>query len=162
VRGVSDGTEIERKFLVADPPPDLESHPHSHVQQGYVAVDPAGVEVRIRRRDEQTVLTIKGGSGRTRSEEEMEISRERFARLWDLTTGRRVDKTRYEIPAPGGLTIELDVYHGPLDGLLTAEIEFGSEAQADAFSAPDWFGRDVTGEDAYKNRRLAVDGRPPA
>ncbi len=157
---MSGGTEIERKFLVADPPPDLERHAHSHVQQGYVAVDPAGVEVRVRRRDERTVLTVKGGSGRSRSEEEMEISGERFARLWDLTAGRRVDKTRYEIPAGGGLTIELDVYHGPLEGLLTAEVEFGSEAQADAFSAPDWFGRDVTGEEAYKNRRLAVDGRP--
>ena len=159
---MSEGREIERKFLVVDPPPDLERHPHSHVQQGYVAIDPAGVEVRIRRRDEQTVLTIKRGSGRSRAEEEMEIGDERFGRLWGLTQGRRVDKTRYEIPADGGLTIELDVYHGPLDGLMTAEVEFGSEAQADAFSAPDWFGRDVTGEDAYKNRRLAVAGRPPA
>ena len=157
---MSEGREIERKFLVADPPPDLERHPRSHLQQGYLAVDPVGIEVRIRRRDEQTTLTIKGGRGRARAEEEMEISRERFARLWDLTAGRRVEKTRYEIPADGGLTIELDVYHGPLEGLLTAEVEFGSEAQADTFSAPDWFGRDVTGDDAYKNRRLAVDGRP--
>ncbi len=158
---MSDGREIERKFLVGDPPPDLERHPRSQLQQGYVAIDPAGIEVRIRRRDEQTTLTIKRGSGRSRAEEEMEIGAERFGRLWDLTQGRRVEKTRYEIPADGGLTIELDVYHGPLDGLSTAEVEFGSEAQADAFTAPDWFGREVTGDDAYKNRRLAVDGRPP-
>lgn len=158
---MSDGREIERKFLVGDPPPDLERHPRSQLQQGYVAIDPAGIEVRIRRRDEETTLTIKGGSGRSRAEEEMDIGAERFGRLWDLTQGRRVEKTRYEIPADGGLTIELDVYHGPLDGLSTAEVEFGSEAQADAFTAPDWFGREVTGDDAYKNRRLAVDGRPP-
>lgn len=157
---MSKGREIERKFLVGDPPPDLERHPRSHLQQGYLAIDPAGIEVRIRRRDEQTTLTIKGGGGRSRAEEEMEIGSERFVRLWDLTEGRRVEKTRYEVPGEGGLTIELDVYHGPLDGLVTAEVEFGSEAQADAFSGPDWLVREVTGDDAYKNRRLAVDGRP--
>jgi adenylate cyclase len=160
VTAVTGSLEIERKFLVSRRPADLERHPHSNLDQGYVALDPAGVEVRIRRQDGEATLTIKGGRGRSRTEEEVAIDPERFERMWALTERRRVAKTRYRIAAGAGLTIELDVYHGPLDGLLTAEVEFGSEAQADAFTAPNWFGREVTGVDAYNNRRLAVDGRP--
>jgi adenylate cyclase len=152
--------EIERKFLIPSPPPGLERFPSSHIEQAYVAIDPAGTEVRIRRRDDDTTLTIKGGRGRSRAEEELELDPERFARLWELAGGRCLTKTRYEIPADGGLTIELDVYDGRLAGLITAEVEFPSEQDADEFVPPDWFGAEVTEEDAYKNQRLAVDGRP--
>ena len=152
--------EIERKFLIPTSPPDLEDFPCSRIEQAYVAVDPAGTEVRIRRRTERTNLTIKGGRGRSRAEEELEIDSGRFARLWQLSDGRCLEKTRYEIPTSGGLTIELDVYGGDLEGLVTAEVEFDSPEAAERFVAPSWFGREVTEDDAYKNRRLAVDGRP--
>jgi adenylate cyclase len=71
-----------------------------------------------------------------------------------------VEKTRYEIPASDGLLIELDVYAGQLEGLITAEVEFSSDAEAERFLAPDWLGREVTEDAAYKNRRLASDGLP--
>jgi adenylate cyclase len=45
--------------------------------------------------------------------------------LWRLTVGRRLEKTRYRIPL-GRLTIELDVFHGKLRGLIVAEVEFAS------------------------------------
>jgi len=152
--------EIERKFLIPTPPPDLEHFPCSRIEQAYVAIDDAGTEVRIRRRAGETTLTIKGGRGRSRAEEEMEIDAERFARLWELSGGRSLEKTRYELPSAGGLTIELDVYEGGLDGLIIAEVEFASAEAADDFEPLPWFGREVTDDDAYKNRRLAVDGRP--
>jgi adenylate cyclase len=152
--------EIERKFLVRDLPPDLERFPSSRIEQAYVAIDPAGTEVRIRRRAGETTLTIKGGRGRVRAEEELEIDPQRFARLRELSAGRGLEKTRYELPTEGGLTIELDVYAGRLEGLLTVEVEFASAQDAERFVAPPWFGLEVTDDDAYKNRRLAVDGRP--
>ena len=95
-----------------------------------------------------------------RLEEELEIDARRFAALWPLTRGRRVQKTRYLIPAAGELRIELDVYHGQLNGLLTAEIEFDSPAAAAAFTAPAWLGRDVTDDARYKNKHLATHGVP--
>jgi adenylate cyclase len=95
-----------------------------------------------------------------RVEEEIEIEADRFERLWPLTEGRRIEKTRYEIPLDDGLVIELDVYTGGLDGLVTAEVEFGSEEAAEAFEAPDWLGPDVTEDLRYKNQRLARDGAP--
>jgi len=154
--------EIERKFLIPAAPPELERFPSSRIEQGYVAIDPLGTEVRVRRRGAVATLTVKGGRGRSRAEEEIELDDERFAHLWELSAGRCLAKTRYELPAPGGLTIELDVYEGGLTGLVTAEVEFVSERDADEFVPPAWFGREVTDDDAYKNRRLAVDGVPGA
>jgi adenylate cyclase len=154
------GIEIERKFLVAEPPSDLERWPSTAIEQGYLAVDEDGTEVRVRRRDGRSWLTVKSGAGRVRVEEEVEIEADRFERLWPLTEGRRIEKTRYEIPLDDGLVIELDVYTGGLDGLVTAEVEFGSEETAEGFEAPDWLGPDVTEDLRYKNQRLARDGAP--
>jgi adenylate cyclase len=123
-----------------------------------VAAD--GTEVRVRRRDANAWLTVKSGGGRARVEEEIQIDGERFERLWPLTEGRRIEKTRYEIPVGDDLVIELDVYAGDLDGLVIAEVEFDSEEAADAFAAPDWLGPDVTEDVRYKNQRLARDGAP--
>jgi adenylate cyclase len=114
----------------------------------------------VRRRGGRSYLTVKSGGGRVRVEEEIEIDDGRFERLWPLTEGRRIEKTRYEVPAGDGLTIELDVYTGDLDGLVTAEVEFDSEDAADAFTAPEWLGEDITEDKRYKNQRLAVDGAP--
>ena len=75
---------------------------------------------------------------------------------------RRVEKTRYKGGLSGGLQFELDVFHGELDGLLLVEVEFASVDAANQFSAPDWFGQDVTSNKGYKNKALAVKGRPRA
>jgi len=125
-----------------------------------VAIAADGTEVRVRRRRGKAELTIKSGGGRARAEEEIAIEADRFERLWPLTEGRRIEKTRYEIDAGDGATIELDVYAGALDGLAVAEVEFDSDAAADAFDPPDWFGAEVTDDARYKNQRLACDGAP--
>ena len=41
-----------------------------------------------------------------------------------------------------------------------AELEFPDEDAARGFEPPAWLGREVTEDDAYKNRALAVEGRP--
>lgn len=152
--------EIERKFLVPELPPVLEQSRSTRIEQGYLAIADDGTEVRVRRRDGATVLTVKGGSGRSRLEEEIAIDTERFARLWPLTEGRRLEKTRHLIPAGAGLTIELDVYSGGLAGLIVAEVEFGSEDAADAFEPPAWLGSEVTNDARFKNQNLACEGAP--
>jgi adenylate cyclase len=152
--------EIERKFLVAEPPADLERWPSTAIDQGYLAITDDRPEVRIRRRAGQAWLTVKSGGGRVRVEEEIEIDADRFERLWPLTEGLRIEKTRYEIDAGDGRIIELDVYGGGLDGLVTAEVEFDSDEAAEAFAPPAWLGDDVTEDVRYKNQRLARDGAP--
>ena len=152
------GQEIERKFLVEDRPQDLDDHPHDTIEQGYVAIDETA-EVRVRRRGGDCTLTVKSRPARTRVEEELPIEEERFKRLWALAEGRRISKTRYLV-AHGGATVEVDEYHGELDGLRTAEVEFASEADSDAFTPPAWVGREVTGDPRYANQTLATRGRP--
>lgn len=159
---MSAAVEIERKFLVTALPGDLDRHPARPIRQGYLAIESGGSEVRIRQIGEDTVLTVKRGGGRTRLEEEVAISADAFARLWPLTQGRRVEKVRHVLPAGDALVLELDVYEGDLAGLVVAEVEFATEAAADAWVAPPWLGAEVTDDERYKNHRLAVDGAPPA
>jgi adenylate cyclase len=147
--------EIERKFLVEEVPEDVGLAPSRRIDQGYVALD-EGAEVRVRRHGDDLWLTIKGAGGLARVEEEVPLRPEQFDALWPLTDGRRIEKTRHELPDG----VEVDVYEGTLAGLVVAEIEFGSEDESAAFEPPDWFGAEVTDDSRYKNRALAVDGRP--
>jgi CYTH domain-containing protein len=144
---------------VLEAPPDgLDERPHDRVEQGYVALDDAGAEVRVRRKGDKRTLTIKSAPGLVRVEEELPLDEARFASLWALTEGRRVVKTRHLVPVGDDLTAEVDVYEGPLAGLVTAEVEFPSEDASAAFDPPDWLGREVTGDPRYANRALAVNG----
>ena len=153
--------EIERKFLVEAVPDDPGGRRSGSIEQGYVAIDADGTEVRIRRRDGASTLTVKSGGGLARVEEELAIDDAAFERLWPLTAGRRIEKVRHVIPTGvPGVEIELDEYRGDLDGLLVAEVEFPDEDAARAFAPPPWFGADVTDDRRFKNQRLAVDGRP--
>jgi len=151
--------EIERKFLVKKLPENLEQYPHEDITEGYLAITGDGTEVRLRQKGNKYFQTVKGGSGKTRFELEVEITKEQFNSLWEATKGKRVEKTRYEIPH-GDRIIELDVYHGNLDGLFSAEIEFSSEAESNKFTAPDWLGEEVTDDKRYKNQNLALHGIP--
>jgi adenylate cyclase len=149
--------EVERKFLVSEPP-NLDDADSEEIDQGYLAIGEDG-EVRLRRKGERLLLTAKRGAGLSREESEVELDGEAFDRLWPLTEGRRLHKRRHVLPHEG-LEIEVDVYAGELDGLVIAEIEFGSEEEARAFEPPDWLGEDVTGDSRYLNETLATEGAP--
>ncbi len=151
--------EIERKFLVKEMPEGLDSFPASEISQGYLAVTDDGTEIRIRRKGTKYYETAKSGRGLSRKEAEVEIGEKAFRSLWPLTGGKRIGKTRYEIPY-GGLVIELDVYSGSLDGLVVAEVEFASEEDSARFTLPDWFGREVTDDKRYANKSLSLYGKP--
>ncbi len=153
--------EIERKFLVAEPPAAAITGSGETFRQGYVALD-GEVSVRVRITDTAAALTVKAGGGLSRTEVELPISAAQAEALWAHTAGRRIDKVRYRVPLgqPAGHVADLDVYGGELGGLCTVEVEFVTEAEARAFVPPDWFGREVTGEAQWTNAALARDGLP--
>ena len=151
------GMEVERKFLVPDPP-DLEGADAEEIVQGYLATGADG-EVRLRRKGDTFVLTAKRGAGLSRQEEEVELDRASFDRLWPLTEGRRLHKRRHVL-RDGDRRIEVDVYDGDLEGLVVGEIEFESEDEAREFAPPDWLGEEVTGDARYLNETLAARGAP--
>ena len=150
--------EIERKFCVREMP-ELTARAGVEIAQGYLAVDAAGTEIRVRRKGGQFYQTLKMGTGVKRTEVEMALTRAQFDLLWPLTAGRRVEKVRYEL-TQGKWTIELDVYRGRLKGLVAAEVEFASVDESARFVPPPWFGREVTDDDRYKNATLALKGLP--
>jgi adenylate cyclase len=154
---VGAGHEIERKFLVSAIPDN--PGPGTRILQGYLPLTSEETELRVRRKGDETVLTVKRGHGLDRGEQEVAISAEAFETLWPLTEGRRIEKTRYELPH-GDATIELDEFSGELEGLLVAEVEFDSRQASELFEEAEWLGRDVTDDPAYGNRTLAERGRP--
>jgi adenylate cyclase len=149
--------EIERKFLVTEPP-GLAGAQAEEIEQGYLAIGSDG-EVRVRRKGDRLLLTAKRGAGLSRQEAEVELDRRSFDELWRLTEGRRLRKRRHLLPH-GDLKIEIDVYGGELEGLTVAEVEFPSEDEAKAFDPPGWFGEEVTGDHRYLNETLATAGAP--
>ena len=153
------GMEIERKFLVEIVPEDLMNYPCFEIAQGYLDVRNFEDELRVRRKGKEYFLTFKSGEGLERDEFEVEITAETFQGIWPLTEFKRVEKTRYEIPC-GFLKIDLDIYKGRLEGLATAEIEFDSIRASRTFYVPEWFGKEITYDDRYKNKNLAIHGYP--
>lgn len=151
--------EIERRFLVDRPPPEIELTPGERMRQGYLAIDGA-VTVRVRITAAAAVLTVKAGDGMARTEVEVPLELTEAEQLWEHTGAVRIDKTRRAVPVPGGLVADLDEYHGPLDGLWTVEVEFADTSAAASFVPPTWFGTEVTGRRAWSNAALARDGRP--
>jgi adenylate cyclase len=150
--------EIERKFRVGALPV-AEGDEGVPIQQGYLAID-RDAEVRLRRAGEECRLTTKRGHGAEREEVEIEIDAADFERLWPLTAGRRLTKTRRRIPLGDGLTAEVDVYAGDLAGLRVVEVEFPDTDREAGFEPPDWFGEELTGDERYSNQTLAAAGLP--
>ena len=90
-----------------------------------------------------------------REEYNLPLTEDAYLHLREKADGIRIRKTRYKIPLPQGLTIELDIFHDAHEGLLLAEVEFPDEETAQTFTPPDWFGEDVTGDSRYHNSTLA-------
>ena len=151
--------EIELKFLVDKKwlPDDLKQFRSFVIEQGYLATESAGRQVRLRKAGSTRSLTFKVGRSSHREEREIKLSPKQFAALWPGTAGRRLRKVRYEIPWEG-LLIEVDVYRGrhARQRLVVAEVEFPDTASCRRFEPPRWFGREVTGEKRYSNVRLAL------
>jgi CYTH domain-containing protein len=148
--------EIERKFIAEDAP--ARAGAPVRMRQGYLAIGPES-EVRVRDAAGLATLTVKSGSGLVRTETEIDLTPQQFEALWPATEGRRIEKRRSAV-ALDSLTAEYDVYEGDLAGLAVVEVEFASLEAAQGFVAPEWFGREVTGDAAYKNASLATRGKP--
>lgn len=153
--------EIERKFLVTGDGWRSQVTGARRMRQAYLASSEAA-SVRVRVIDESSAkLTVKGaastdGPALSRAEFEYAIPVRDALAMIELRTGRIVEKMRYLVPAGGGLTWEVDVFCGPLEGLVVAEIEL--ECGGEEFLIPEWLGAEVTGDPAYGNMALAQTG----
>lgn len=147
------GQEIERKFTVSGDSWRKEVVSQSRIIQGYLTA--SGTTVRIRLKDDDAYLTIKGKpDGISRAEYEFPIDpAEAREMLTSLALYPPIEKIRYLVPAGNGLTWEIDEYSGSNAPLFTAEIELPSPETA--FPIPDWLGEEVSMDNRYTNRSLS-------
>ena len=143
--------EIERKFLIRTLPNNLEQYPHNHITQGYINTDPV---IRLRQKDEDYILTVKGPGLLAREEVEFPLKPSVFEHLMTKIEGCIIEKKRYKIPW-NNFTIELDVFEGVYRGFSMAEIEFPDEKTALSSAVPDWFGPEVTMDCRFHNSSLS-------
>jgi adenylate cyclase len=152
------GVEIERRFLVTGEGWRVAATGTRRLHQGYLARED-GVTVRLRVAGGAAMLTIKGPGGLVRPEFEYPVPvAEAEEMLAILCTGRRLAKTRHDVPH-GGLVWEVDVFEGPLAGLVIAEVELPDAGHA--LDLPPWAGREVTDDPRYANAALASAAAPP-
>ena len=147
--------EIERKFLVKEIPDNLNNFEKTDMTQGYLNNAPV---VRIRRENDDYVLTYKGSGLLSHSEYNLPLNEESFNHLLKKCDGIIISKTRYKIPIKNDLVAELDIFKGELVGLTLVEVEFTSIAEAKSFIPPSWFGEDVTSDKKYHNSYISRYG----
>ena len=147
--------EIERKFLVEGDYKSL-STSHSRIIQGYICSE-RGRTVRVRLRDEQGYITIKGPSldgGLSRYEFEKPITRDEALSLLHLCEPGIIDKIRWLVPQ-GRHIYEVDEFFGDNAGLVVAEVELS--APDEPFERAPFLGKEVTGDRRYYNSQLRVN-----
>lgn len=146
--------EIERKFLVAGDFKSLATS-SSRILQGYICSQ-RGRTVRVRLRDEEAFLTIKGPSlngGLSRYEFEKPISKSEALSLMTLCEPGIIDKVRWLVPF-GHHVFEVDEFFGENEGLVVAEVELNAEEES--FESPLFLGKEVTGDRRFYNSQLRL------
>ena len=159
-------TEIERKFLVANEGWKQSVIRSTRIRDGLIAVY-NGRKARVRISDDQATIALKGqrnGFGRSEFEYAIQTSgaEEMLRKMCD---DRVLEKMRYYVPH-AGLTWEIDVYNGILEGVVIAEVELDRDDRG--LELPDWVGKEITGDLRYskfsmekaakRRKRLRQDG----
>ena len=145
---VGDNLCFEERVLVRNLPMNVN-------RQLSTLIEDAKITPRIRLTGDSAFVTVKGPGTHERVEYEFEVMVED---VQDLVTSFRfphVLKTRYEVPAEGGLVWEIDFFEADNHGLVMAELEVPSSDHE--FVRPDWLGQDVTEDGRFGNGSLARD-----
>jgi len=154
--------EIERKFLLNRTPEWLIDNKiilpvkEQRIEQTYLAMDDTQ-ELRIRRitdlrtGETEYTHTFKLGSGMAREEVEYSISGSIYEQVASAFGAIPLTKNRITAEWQDKV-LEIDIYD-QLE-LTVVEVEFESEDEANAFSPPEWFGRDIGAEKQYSNKTV--------
>jgi adenylate cyclase len=152
--------EIERRFLVRSDAWREEVNASNLIRQSYFTV-PAGLTARVRWMEDVAVLTCKTATvGTSRGEWEIPILPAAAHWLLTLCPKPPIEKIRHLVPVAEGRVWEIDVFLGPLAGLVIAEIELIHPLQD--FIRPHWLGEEITSDRRFRNSQLYRAQRPPA
>ena len=145
--------EIEHKFLVNNDSYKEMACSASKITQGFLSRDPERT-VRIRIRDNEAFITIKGKGARAAHPEfEYPIALADATEMLSLCVPPIIIKTRYIVMHEGNRW-EVDEFEGELKGLVIAELEVPTEDYS--FTLPPFVGKEVTGDPRYYNSQLGI------
>lgn len=147
------GKEIEHKYLVRNESFKQMCSEAIDMAQGYLSRQKERT-VRVRIAGDQGFITIKGpNDNATRDEFEYAIPLVDAQALLSMCPSPVISKTRHIVYHEGNKW-EVDVFHGGLEGLVTAEIELPSADHQ--YALPDFVGRNVTGDRRFYNSCLTT------
>lgn len=157
--------EIEHKYLLEAYPDELIQEgsivveKEQFIEQTYLALD-GDQELRVRKITDLTsgrlefTHTFKKGWGIAREEVEYAISEGLYDQV--VKAHGAIPLTKRRVTARWGSTIiEIDDY--AQISLLVLEVEFPSLEAADGFVPPAWFGRDISTDKQYSNKKVWRD-----
>jgi len=157
--------EIERKYLLNRSILeflDKTSTTHKKITQFYIKAT-ANKSLRFRKYGSQYYKCIKHGTGGVREEIEEEVSRKVYKKSLKKRIGRSIKKIRYLFKLDS-YEYSVDVYKKPFVDLYVMEVEFESIAEYENFVLPStlktYVEKEVTEDEAYKNKNLALFGLP--
>lgn len=149
--------EHERRFLVRpDSAPDLTGWPVRRIDDLYLP----NSRLRLRRVAGDHGLQFKlckkyeGGDAVSGPIVNIYLSEAEHAALSRLG-GRPIAKRRYTVQC-AGRGFGLDVFEGPLAGLMLCEAEAADRASIDALDIPPWCDREVTHDPAFTGGWLSM------
>ncbi len=133
------------------------------MKQYYTKVEPYSEE-RVRSiNNKKFILTTKKGTGSVREEFEKEISKEEFLEKKREIRGNIISKDCYVFKIDG-FEYSLYIYKKSLKPLTILEIEFPTTEEFNSYRVPTFLKKyiikDVTIDERYKNRNLALFNRP--
>ena len=157
---MSNKLEIERKWkcdfddfaILMATSDDFVVKSKTAIYQKYLLISEE-VEARLRSRTNgEYSLTIKKGTGMTRSEIVINLNREEFMRLTGDKNANSLVKTRFEVDFKG-ISYEIDSYS--FKDFVIIEKEFTSQVDAESFVCNlDLNLKEVTNDEAYYNKNL--------
>ena len=157
--------EIERKYLLNRSILeflDKTSTSHKNITQFYTKAT-ANKSLRFRKYGSQYYRCIKHGTGGVREEIEKEVSSKVYKKNLKKRIGRSIKKIRYLFKLDS-YEYSVDVYKKPLVDLYVMEVEFESIAAYENYVLPSTLEmvveKEVTYDEAYKNKSLALFGLP--
>lgn len=143
--------EIERKFVVISDAWRSSVISSRRIRQGYI-VRTGALSVRIRTANGDAFLTLKNRiAGIAREEFEYSIPLDDATSLFSHCEQPTIDKTRHTVNHLGREWV-VDEFEGVRAGLVLAECELA--AVDEPITLPDWAGKEVTDDPAYRNEAL--------
>jgi len=151
--------EIEWRFLITKLPkiPPVKGE---RLRQAYLTQGDPAIRVRIYENSSEVTIkyraqtdTAKDGPSE-REEYNASMDREEAESLFARAEAS-IDKTRYRLDG----NIELDVFHGPHEGLVLAEIEV-PQADAEPLPPEGWQWLEISSDYSLSNQSLAWNGIP--